>query len=268
AGSFAKELEKLADDLTDLARSHQKTQAALMKKAQEALPDGVRVTDDLGPLVAQARNMTLQQTAEVTAARAAVENLQLRMEARKKLEAEIDTQRSQHKIYAALGNELKSDRIVQFLQAEALEALSVAASRHLLDLSSTRFRLAYEQDRFYVIDAWNGDERRNVKTLSGGETFLASLALALALSEQVQLLAVVERSRLDSLFLDEGFGTLDAETLEVVVSAIEQLGDTGRLVGVITHVQELADRLPVKIQITKSPRGSTVSRAEPAPIGL
>ncbi|MEA2477790.1 MAG: repair protein SbcC/Rad50, partial [Actinomycetota bacterium] len=170
AGSFAKELEKLADDLTDLARSHQKTQAALMKKAQEALPDGVRVTDDLGSLVAQARNMTLQQTAEVTAARAAVENLQLRMEARKKLEAEIDTQRSQHKIYAALGNELKSDRIVQFLQAEALEALSVAASRHLLDLSSTRFRLAYEQDRFYVIDAWNGDERRNVKTLSGGET--------------------------------------------------------------------------------------------------
>nr|MBA2313238.1 hypothetical protein [Actinomycetota bacterium] len=81
------------------------------------------------------------------------------------------------------------------------------------------------------------------------------------LSEQIQLLAVSERNRLDSLFLDEGFGSLDAESLEEAVAAIEQLGGDGRLVGVITHVPGLADRLPVKLEVTKSQRGSTVRRA-------
>jgi len=69
---------------------------------------------------------------------------------------------------------------------------------------------------------------------------------------------VTEKARLDSLFLDEGFGTLDPETLEVVVDAIEQLGGDGRMVGVITHVQELAIRLPARIEVEKSPRGSTL----------
>jgi exonuclease SbcC len=132
----------------------------------------------------------------------------------------------------------------------------------LRELSNTRYELAYENDHFYVVDAWNGNERRNVRTLSGGETFLASLALALALSEQVQHLAVTERERLESLFLDEGFDTLDPETLEAVVEGIEQLGRDGRVVGVITHLAELADRLPVQIRVTKSPRGSTVGDPE------
>jgi len=131
----------------------------------------------------------------------------------------------------------------------------------LATLSSDRYRLDYVDDEFFVVDTWNGEERRSARTLSGGETFLASLALALALSEQVGSLAVTEKARLDSLFLDEGFGTLDPETLEVVVEAIEQLGGDGRMVGVITHVSELAARLPVRIEIEKSPRGSRVVRA-------
>jgi exonuclease SbcC len=67
---------------------------------------------------------------------------------------------------------------------------------------------------------------------------------------------VTERARLESLFLDEGFGALDPETLETVVGAIEQLGGDGRMVGVITHVQELAIRLPARIEVEKAPRGS------------
>ena len=147
---------------------------------------------------------------------------------------------------------------MQFLQAEALEVLAAAAGEHLKELSDGRYRLAFEDDRYYVIDGWNGDEKRSVRTLSGGETFLASLGLALALSEQVQLLAVTERARLQSLFLDEGFGTLDAETLDVVVTAIGRLGNDGRLVGVITHVPELAESMPVRIEVIKGPRGSTI----------
>jgi exonuclease SbcC len=181
------------------------------------------------------------------------------LEKRRQLEAEITERRAEQSLYKALGNELRSDRIVDYLQVEALSALAAAGSDQLHSLSGGRYRMSYEDDRFYVIDAWNGEERRSVRTLSGGETFLASLALALALADQVQLLAVAEKNRLESLFLDEGFGTLDAETLETVVSAIEQLGGDDRLVGVITHVTELAERLPVRVHVAKSPRGSRIS---------
>jgi exonuclease SbcC len=108
-----------------------------------------------------------------------------------------------------------------------------------------------------VVDTWNGDEARSVRTLSGGETFLASLALALALSEQVRSLSVTDRSRLDSLFLDEGFGTLDPEVLRTVVDAIEQLGVDGRLVGEITHDRDLAEQYQ-RLEVRKSQRGSRV----------
>ncbi len=147
-----------------------------------------------------------------------------------------------------------------FLQEEALATLATAGSVHLEDLSSGRYRLEVVDDEFLVVDTWNGEERRSVKTLSGGESFLASLALALSLSEQVPSLAVGARSRVTSLFLDEGFGTLDEETLQVVIGAVEVLGGDDRMVGVVTHVTELAERLPARIVVEKSPRGSTVRR--------
>jgi exonuclease SbcC len=162
-------------------------------------------------------------------------------------------------VFGALAGELRADRLVAFLQVEALQLLAAAGSERLATLSLGRYRLEYEGDEFAVVDTWNGEERRSARTLSGGETFLASLALALALSEQVRSLAVTDRARLDSLFLDEGFGTLDPEALEVVVEAIEQLGGDGRMVGVITHIRELAARLPARIEIEKSPRGSVLS---------
>jgi DNA repair protein SbcC/Rad50 len=144
--------------------------------------------------------------------------------------------------------------LLDLLQDEALETLAEAGSKYLYDLSSERYELSVDRD-FYVIDRWSADEKRSVRTLSGGETFLASLALALALSEQVRALSVTERARLDSLFLDEGFGTLDPEMLRVVVEAIEKLSGGGRLVGVITHVRELAEQFS-RIEVEKSPRGS------------
>lgn len=168
----------------------------------------------------------------------------------------VAVERGRAATFDALSRELRADRIVAFLQVEALQILAAGGSRHLSTLSGGRYGLAFDEDEFFVIDTWNGDERRRARTLSGGETFLASLGLALALSEQVSSLSVADRARLDSLFLDEGFGTLDPETLEVVVDAIEQLGGDGRIVGVITHVQELAIRLPARIEVEKSPRGS------------
>ena len=103
---------------------------------------------------------------------------------------------------------------------------------------------------------------RSVRTLSGGETFLTSLALALALADQIAQLAATGDVRLESVFLDEGFGTLDADTLDTVADALEELGATGRLVGVVTHVRELAERMPVRFEVTKVGATSLVTRAE------
>jgi exonuclease SbcC len=260
AAIAAKELEAVARDLLGIADEHTALQQELLKAALSDAPPLVSVEGaSIEDLVESAQRAVVALAARAAVAAEAADTLSTRLASRGELEAAIARQRAENALYSQLGRELRSDRIVDFLQSEALCVLAAAASKHLSDLSNGRYRLSYEQERFRVLDAWNGDERRNVKTLSGGETFLASLALALALSEQVQMLAVTERERLESLFLDEGFGTLDASTLDVVVAAIEKLGGDGRLVGIITHVPELAERLPVKLQIQKSPRGSSIA---------
>jgi len=106
---------------------------------------------------------------------------------------------------------------------------------------------------------WNADEVRSVRTLSGGETFLASLALGLGLAEGLPKLSLGEhdRQQLESLFIDEGFGTLDTdETLGSVAQALENLQSGNRLVGIVTHVKGLADRLPAQIRVVKTQTGS------------
>lgn len=262
AMEMSKDLVKLSDALESVQAQRDKQMDALLEEANAALPEGMSVTaGNISSVISQSRGTAAQLSESAALAGQRVKDLKQKLKAKDDYVKEIDTHKQEQATFGALGRELRSDSIVQYLQAEALTALAQAATVHLQNLSSTRYRLAYEDDRFLVIDAWNGDERRNVKTLSGGETFQASLALALALSDQVQYLAVTERSRLDSLFLDEGFGTLDADTLEVVVGAIEQLGSEDRLVGVITHVPELAERF-VRFEVTKSQRGSTVRRAD------
>ena len=109
-----------------------------------------------------------------------------------------------------------------------------------------------------MIDRWHGDEQRSPSTLSGGETFVVSLALALALAEQLPRIQSAAGSVLESLFLDEGFGALDADTLDPVMTALEGLRMEGRLVGIVTHVRELAERIGTRIEVRKSPSGSTI----------
>jgi exonuclease SbcC len=113
-----------------------------------------------------------------------------------------------------------------------------------------------------VVDRVNADETRSVRSLSGGETFQASLALALALADRIADLAADGAARLESIFLDEGFGTLDPETLDVVAGTIESLGTTERVVGIVTHVPALAERMPVRFRVRKVGRTSTVTRED------
>jgi exonuclease SbcC len=154
-----------------------------------------------------------------------------------------------------LSVDLRSNQFQAYLLDETFRELVAGASGRLLELSG-RYEFAYAKDAFFVIDHDNASERRPAETLSGGETFLASLALALELSQQVQRAAGAVD--IESLFIDEGFGTLDSEALSVVADAVEGLGTAGRMVGIITHLPELTARLPVCLYVEKGPEGSRV----------
>ncbi len=171
------------------------------------------------------------------------------------LEKEIAQIRRQHGTYRQLAEDLSSDRFQAYVLEEAFRGLVAGASQRLLTLSG-RYSLEFEDEAFLVVDHDNAREKRSAETLSGGETFLASLALALELSQEVQRAAGAVH--VGSLFIDEGFGTLDPETLETVADAVFSLPVGGRLVGIISHLPELTERLPTRLTVVKRPEGSTV----------
>lgn len=179
-----------------------------------------------------------------------------------KLAGERDRHREQSVVAKTLAQHLAANGFEGWLMAEALEALVEGANQRLDDLSSGAFSLELEKRDFRIIDHRNADERRSVKTLSGGETFLVSLALALALAEQLASMSVHGVARLESMFLDEGFGSLDSESLDVVAAVIHELGSDGRTIGLITHVKDLAEQVPVRFEVRKGPAGATVERTD------
>jgi exonuclease SbcC len=167
----------------------------------------------------------------------------------------------EERIARTLGNLLRSNQFPAWLEAAALDSLVVAASASLTQLSGGQYELTHEGGDFFVVDHADADATRSVRTLSGGETFQASLSLALALSSQLGAMAAEGATKLESIFLDEGFGTLDEATLDVVASTLENLAATGsRMVGVITHVPALAERVPVRFQVTRDGSGSHIHR--------
>jgi DNA repair protein SbcC/Rad50 len=160
-----------------------------------------------------------------------------------------------------LGKLLRASSFERWLCGEALDSLVAEASQTLMELSGGQYQLDRDdRNELWVIDFQDAAARRPVHTLSGGETFQASLALALALSRQVIGLSGGMRD-LNSMFLDEGFGTLDEDTLETVGTTLERLSlDSERMIGIITHVPALADRVPVRFVVSRAGTTSTVRR--------
>jgi exonuclease SbcC len=171
------------------------------------------------------------------------------------LREQIDIESSAAAVAGALATHLRADGFERWMMAGALHTLVVGANDLLSQLSDGGYSLHSEEGTFAVIDHRNADERRSVSTLSGGETFLVSLALALSLAET---LAGSGGAKLDAIILDEGFGTLDDESLDIVASVLEELAGQGLMVGVITHVKELAARATVRFEVTRGARGSAV----------
>lgn len=163
------------------------------------------------------------------------------------------------------GYEHQVDLVSYVLGAE-FERILQSASLHLDRMSEGRYGMVFSNHRakgsrsggglnLEITDTWTG-EPREASSLSGGESFLASLSLALGLAEVVQ--ANNGGIELDTLFIDEGFGTLDAETLDMVMGTIESLRDSGRTIGLISHVEEMKNRIPAQIVVEKGQNGSSV----------
>ena len=183
-------------------------------------------------------------------------------EERARLEGRIEKRREEQAVSSQLGRLLRADGFERWLLEEAVAAMVERANQHLQVLSEGQFSFVADETSFNVCDHHNADEVRGAKTLSGGETFLASLSLALALRDSQTAAADPGGARLDSLFLDEGFGTLDPDALDVVTGAIEELSSHGRMVCVVTHIREVADRMPVRFEVSKSGVSSSVERVE------
>jgi exonuclease SbcC len=152
-----------------------------------------------------------------------------------------------------------------FVLAARLEEVAEAASQRLLTMTAGRYSLAHTDARrggggrsglgLLACDSWTGLER-DTSTLSGGETFLASLALALGLADVVT--GEAAGVTIEALFVDEGFGSLDEDTLEEVMNVLDGLREGGRMVGIVSHVSELRQRIPAQVHVRKGRGGSSV----------
>jgi len=241
------------------ARDADTARAGISELAGQLSADLAAAGIDL-PQEAVAASAVAAVTGALEGARAVTRRVAERRAAAADLTGKQRTAQEEQQVAHLLGNLLQARQFPQWLVSEALDDLVAAASQTLAALSAGQFDLTHDKGDLYVIDHTDADARRSVRTLSGGETFQASLALALALSTQITALAEAGAARLDSIFLDEGFGTLDAETLEVVAATLEALAQGDRMVGVVTHVAELAERVPVRFRVTRNARTSLIIR--------
>jgi exonuclease SbcC len=253
-----KELIAWRDQTIERLRG-QREEAAEMVATAEATA-GVARQELISDLKAHGVEATEPFAAEVATAlqkaRSVVESHEQAAERSVSLATEIEDAVQRAAVAKTLSEHLQARGFERWLMAGALVDLVNGANDLLDQLSDGGYSLhSDESGSFSIVDHRNADEMRRVETLSGGETFLVSLALALSLAET---LAAKGGSGLDAIILDEGFGTLDDESLDTVASVLEELTGKGLMVGVITHVKELAARAPVRYEVVREPRGAKV----------
>ncbi|MEE7479508.1 chromosome segregation protein SMC [Methylorubrum populi] len=245
--------------------SREESEAATALATRRADLDALRSEVEIDVAAARAESARLSEAIAEAQQRLGALDAELRRDeaARAKaadLAGQIETARAElstwHRVEEAIGS-AGGDRFRRFAQGVTLDHLVHLANEQLRALSP-RYRLARSAGAdlaLHVVDRDMGDERRATRSLSGGERFLVSLALALALSGLEG-----RQSFVDTLFIDEGFGSLDAETLDLAVDALETLQGRGRKVGVITHVAGMMERIAVQIRVEKRGSGRSVVR--------
>lgn len=235
----------------------QQRAAALLEAAQSKhaqLQD--QALTDLPHEDVQARLQTLEDrrnalSEQLGGARTQLAEDKRRRQGQQALFERIATQASDSDLWQRLDGLIgsaKGDKYRRFAQGLTLDHLLHLANLHLARLHG-RYLLRRKPEgelELDIVDSWQGDTSRDTRTLSGGEAFLVSLALALALSDLVS-----HKTSIDSLFLDEGFGTLDADTLEIALNALDRLNDSGKMIGIISHVEALKERIAVQVRVEK-----------------
>ena len=171
---------------------------------------------------------------------------QKRLEQKKRIEKERDVYKQKLDLLAKLQELTRGNKFMEYVASEYLCDISAAATATLLKLTGGRYFIKYEQG-FFVGDNLCGGELRSVNTLSGGETFLVSLSLALALSSAIYAKSL---KPIEFFFLDEGFGTLDEKLIDTVMDSLEKLKNSRFSIGLISHVEELKHRIGTKITVT------------------
>ncbi|MCY3743353.1 MAG: AAA family ATPase [Candidatus Poribacteria bacterium] len=241
--AHAAEIQRLALEITELQTRFEETPFN---------PDALgQIETQLKEIEAQ-----LQETQqEIGAQQQSIDNLKKALKEREELGIEVAEAETELARWKRLQETIPANDLRDFALEIMFKQMGSLANEQLKYLTSERYQLKVEGiGNLSVVDRWNANEERPVETLSGGESFLTSLALALALSELSR-----GRAQLNSLFLDEGFGTLDAETLDTAIGALEGLRMQGRNIFLISHIQELTRRLPVKINVRKRGNGSANS---------
>ncbi|WP_339729514.1 AAA family ATPase [uncultured Pseudomonas sp.] len=239
-------LDKALNDAQALVRAAKQQLAALQASPATAL-SLAQLDEQLLALNAQLKALSERQ-GEI---RAQLQGDDMRRQGQQSLFAAITAKQGEYDLWQQLNSLIGSAdgaKYRKFAQGLTLDHLVYLANQQLERLHG-RYQLARRSSgelELEVIDTWQADAARDTKTLSGGESFLASLALALALSDLVS-----HKTSIDSLFLDEGFGTLDGETLEVALDALDNLNASGKMIGVISHVEALKERIPVQLKVHK-----------------
>lgn len=170
------------------------------------------------------------------------------LEKKKKIKSEYDEVSNDYRLLDEIDRIIQGNKFVEYVATNHLKYIALEASKRLSTITNGRYALEINDALEFVMrDNFNGGERRGVDTLSGGETFLTSLSLALALSSQIQMKG---NAPLEFFFLDEGFGSLDVELLDTVMESLEKLHSSNLSIGIISHVEELKNRVPVKLVVT------------------
>ena len=269
--------QAVGDEVAVLGEWHDTVTAGLDRLRKTAENEQKSETDALGRELAtmglslamvgaskmQAAARQAMQEASIAATRAADNaiSLERKLTRRRDVEVQISGARERERLHRGIAEELRQNRFIDYLLGESLGRLAALASAELRSISGGRYGLIAEQSGFVIVDHANADETRGVDTLSGGETFLASLSLATALARSITDIAgEAIGSRLEAMFIDEGFGALDTESLDAAIDALERFHDAERLVGVITHVGQLAERIPDGLVVERDGTSSRVRR--------
>lgn len=227
-------------------------QAANARHAQlQALALTPQTLDELTALLAGLEEQRSALSEQIGAHRALLASDADRRTNQQALFEQIGSQTAEADLWQrldALIGSAKGDKYRKFAQGLTLDHLLQLANKHLNRLHGRYLlrRKATGELELEIVDAWQGDAARDTRTLSGGEGFLVSLALALALSDLVS-----NKTSIDSLFLDEGFGSLDGDTLEIALTALDSLNASGKMIGIISHVEALKERIPAQIRVVK-----------------